>query len=49
MRFFLSQLALISFIALGIGGIVAGIELSAWEAANGYPFGRLCEPFLQCR
>ena len=36
-------------LAVGITLITLGIELSAWEVANNYPFGKLCEVYNSCK
>lgn len=37
-------IALVVLGHIGIGLIVAAPHISAWEKANGYPYGRMCDP-----
>ena len=36
-------------LAVGITLITLGIEISAWEVANNYPFGMLCDVYNSCK
>jgi len=36
--------ALVATLALGILLIVVSPAINAWEKANGYPYGRMCDP-----
>jgi hypothetical protein len=39
---------LLSALALSIALIAIGPRIDAWERANGYPFGKLCEVYRNC-
>jgi hypothetical protein len=36
------------FLMLSLYGIFAGAQISVWEKANGYPYGRLCDMYRNC-
>ena len=35
-------------ISLTIGGFILADYINAWEIANNYPFGKLCDVFNNC-
>jgi hypothetical protein len=43
------SLVVVGCIVLPVGGLIASAHINAWEQANGYPYGRLCDAFRSCR
>lgn len=41
--------AITLFAAICICGLPLGAKISAWERANNYPFGKLCDLYRNCR
>lgn len=46
--FVLGLVVAVLTLAIGIGGIMSGAKINAWEKANGYPFGKLCDLYASC-
>lgn len=36
--------ALFAVLALGVALMIVSPAINAWEKANGYPYGRMCDP-----
>lgn len=47
-RLIAATLLIAAIMVLGVVSLYYAQEVSRWERANGYPYGRLCDVFHTC-